>query len=83
MRKQDIIKEISELKTEECIYNTIKHLNETEAKRTSIPIPELSEVEYECLIGIANGRSGDEINKAIKLHSTYGSLLPFVSKTFI
>ncbi len=56
-----------------CMEKVSKNITEIERKRYSLPDPNLTDLEFEILQGIAEGRSFDEMQNAIKLHSTNDS----------
>lgn len=51
------------------IEKAINDLKEIERKRKSCPNIELTDMEFEVLVGIANGRSSEEVEKAIHLYT--------------
>ncbi len=58
---------------------------ETERKRKSCPNIKLTDMEFEVLVGIANGRSSEEISRAISLYKEnecYSSIVRCLFRKF-
>lgn len=68
------------------IENSIKKIKEIERKRNSLPNVNLTDIEFEILIGISQGRKKDELEKALSLYSkrtvSYNSVVHSLFKKF-
>ena len=72
-------KRLFELMVRNYIENSLNEISEIERKRRSCPDVKLTDVEFEVLVGIAQGRNKAEINKAIEL---VGEKIPYCKDSY-
>lgn len=78
-------KMLSKKMAKDYIDKVLRQMTEKEHQRHSLPKPELSDLEFEVLVGISQGRSSEEIDNAIKKYeeqTCYNSIVRKLFKKF-
>lgn len=73
---------LSKKMAKDYIDKVLKQIEEKEHQRQSLPKPELTDLEFEVLVGISQGRSNEEINNAIKKYEEKTCYSAVVRKLF-